>query len=188
MIQKIKDLMTIKEEITKISEKFDNLNATVKIYSDNVNTLRTEIDSLKESQSRLVENLKNDSSSFRELSEELHKEIGDFKIIKSRLETKIVEKFEQEIREELIPRFNRLEKHVKEFEELGGKVSVIGNRVVNLSSELQKFCDISENIKAGDYDLVRYKKELDSMNSEKLELMRKIDTMERLVSKMRRSR
>ena len=53
-------------------------------------------------------------------------------------------------------------------------------------SELSKFLDISRNIKKEDFELVRHSRNLAEMGREKLELMRKIDNLERMLSKMRR--
>ncbi|MCK5283074.1 MAG: hypothetical protein KAK00_06700 [Nanoarchaeota archaeon] len=187
MIQKIKDLLRIKEEISELSKKFDENTNLVNNLNENISSLKNEIDALKDSQNNLAAKFKEDSDLIKETKEELRKEISDFKLIKSRLETKLVEKFDEEIKKELLPRFDRLERHVKEFEELGVKVAIIAKRVVTLGSELQKFCDISNNIKTGDFELTNFAQQLKSMDNEKLELMRKIDTLERLISKMRRS-
>lgn len=188
MLQKIKDLMRIKDEISEISKKFDENAELVKSFNVNINSLKKEIDGLKEGQHKLVEKLQEDSDIIKEVKEELRKEINDFKLIKSRMEKKLLECFEEEIKKELIPRFERMEKHVKNFEDLGGKVAVIAGRVVNLSSELQKFCDISESIKKEDFELTKYANKLRSVENEKLELMRRIDTLERLIARMRRQR
>ena len=51
---------------------------------------------------------------------------------------------------------------------------------------MNKFTEISRNIKQGDFELTKYANKLLEADKEKLELMRKIDTLERLISKMRR--
>lgn len=188
MIQKIKELLQIKDNISELNSKFDETKIAVTGFTDSINSLKQEIDGLKNSQNKLVEKFNEDSDIIRETREEFRKEVNDFKIIKSRLENKLVESFEEEIKKELIPRFERLERNVRGFEELGDKVALIAKRVVDLSSELQKFCDISQSIKKEDFELTRYANNLKTMENEKLDLMRKIDSLERLVSKMRRGR
>ena len=54
------------------------------------------------------------------------------------------------------------------------------------SEEIGKFVEISKNIRKEDFELTKFARHLLEMDREKLELMRKIDTMERLVSKIRR--
>ncbi len=187
MIQKIKDLLRIKEDISELSKKFDENLELTKEFNQNIRGMKEEIDSLKASQNDMVVKFKEDSASIRETKEELRKEVNDFKILKSRLEIKLVESFEEEIKKDLIPRFERLEKHVREFESLGEGVKIIATRVVSLSSELEKFCDISKNLKKEDFELTQFANKLKSMENDKLDLLRKIDSLERLISKMRRN-
>ena len=58
---------------------------------------------------------------------------------------------------------------------------------LNLATEeINKFIEISRSIKEEDFELTKFARHLMDMDREKLELMRKIDTLERLVSKIRR--
>jgi len=65
-------------------------------------------------------------------------------------------------------------------------MSEIGNKVNNLSSEIEKFTDISKNIRKEDFELTKFARQVLETDREKLELMRRIDTLERLISKTRR--
>jgi len=60
-------------------------------------------------------------------------------------------------------------------------------QIKNISTEINKFSDISKNIKKEDYELTKFANQLLDLDKEKLELMRKIDTLERLIAKQRRS-
>ena len=53
--------------------------------------------------------------------------------------------------------------------------------------EINKFLAISRNIKEKDFEMTHFARQLREGDREKLELMRKVDTMERLVSRMRRT-
>ena len=72
------------------------------------------------------------------------------------------------------------------YNELKENINKITEKVNNLSEEINKFTEISRNIKKEDFELTRFAHQLIEMDKEKLELMQKIDTLERLVSKMRR--
>ena len=149
--------------------------------------MKKEIGLLKDSQNNLVEKSKLDSSHIKEIKEELRNEINDFKLIKSRMEKKLVESFEREIKDELMPRFERLSGVVKNFGKMDSKAESVTARFDAINDEISKFIDISKRIKKEDFELVRFANQLKTMDTEKLELMRKIDSLERLVSKMRRS-
>ncbi len=188
MINSIKDLLKINEEIKKISGMLEDNSSEMGKFSKEISNLRQEIDSLRSSQSHLAEKIKTDINLFQEYREELKKEINDFKIVKSRMENRLVEKFEEDIRAEIIPRFERMELHVRNFETLGEKMNKISEKCSIVGDEIDKFRQISTEIKQGDFELSHYAKEIRNMDNEKLQLLKKIDTLERLVSKMRRSR
>jgi uncharacterized coiled-coil DUF342 family protein len=187
MLEQIKGLMRIKEELDEMSKKFEESSSSAKSFQLEISLLKKELDELKSSQSIISTQFKSDTQSVREVKEELKKEIGDFKLVKSRLEQKLVEKFEEELKNELSPRLERMDKFLRHFEEIEGKIDAISKRAFALTSEIQKLSEISQNIKKEDFELTRFANQLKAMDSEKLELMRKIDMLERLVGKLRRS-
>ena len=79
-----------------------------------------------------------------------------------------------------------LKKDAEEYNELRNKVAEILSRLNLTTNEISKFIEISRSIKKEDFELTRFARQLLEMDREKLELMRKIDTLERLVSKIRR--
>ena len=187
MFDKFKDMVHATEHVDKLNDKFEELIQTVETHTEAVKSLKTEIDALKDSQGKLVERVKQDAHEFSTIKEDLRKEIVDFKIIKSKLEKSMIDSFEEQIKTELIPKFSRLETHVKRFEELGEQVRAIGSRVTKLSEEIAKFTEISSNIKKADFDLVNHARQLHEMDQEKLRLMQRIDTLEKMIGKMRRN-
>ena len=62
----------------------------------------------------------------------------------------------------------------------------IVKRTSEISALLNNISEIGKNIRKEDFELSRFGNQLMQMDKEKLELMRKIDTLERLISRMRR--
>src|SRR3989344_1253915 len=58
--------------------------------------------------------------------------------------------------------------------------------LAQMNEELAKFHAISREIKQGDFQLVKYAKELQASDSERVKLMKEIDDLQRMVAKMRR--
>ena len=58
----------------------------------------------------------------------------------------------------------------------------------DVATEIDKFKEIASQVNKGDFELKKCADELRKGDKEKLELMRKIDNLERLVSKMRQRR
>lgn len=191
MLQKIKGLMQIKEEIDKINEK---LNGT----ADTASNLKNGINALKEQLNNHVADIKNKNAEFsknfdeninimKNVKESFQKELFDFKLLKSQTQKKILDKFEEELQKELQLRLENLNKDAEEYNRLKNQISNISLKVNNLSEEINKFIAISKNIRERDFEMTHFARQLLEMDKEKLELLRKIDTLERLVSRVRRA-
>lgn len=186
MLQRIKDLMKTKEEIDNINKK---LEENIKVISD----LRLDLDVLKKELGEVNINQKEFLKSFKEtffivknIREDLGKEIYEFKLLKAQMQRKILEKFEEELRKDLDINRAALMKDADDYNELKRKLNEILPKLNLTGEEINKFIEISRNIKKEDFELTKFARHLLEMDKEKLELMRKIDTLERLVSKIRR--
>jgi len=190
MIQKIKDLMTIKEQIDVIK---NNLNYT----TNSVSNLKEEIESLKQQINENISNVNNKNNEFfknfdeninliKTIRHDFEKELFQFKLLKTQMQKRLIEKFEEELDKELKIQIGNLKNDSEKYNELKDNVSKIMDSVNNLSEEINKFTTISRNIKKEDFELTKFANKLTDMDKEKLELMNKINTLERLISKMRR--
>src|SRR3989344_4682339 len=155
MLQKIKNLMQIREEIDKINEKLSNT-------TEAANSLKNDINALKEQLNSYISKINEKNSEF-------------------------FRNFEEELQKELQLKLGNLNKDAEEYNELKGQIANISLKVNNLSEEISKFLSISKNIKERDFEMTHFARQLIDMDREKLELMRKIDTLERLVGRMRRT-
>jgi len=190
MIGKIKELMGTKEQIDVIK---NNLNYAISSVSE----LKEEINSLKDQLSRSIEDISNKNNEFfrnfsenvgiiKNTSKEFEKELFQFKLLKAQMQKKVMDKFEEELSNELKLQMETLKSDAETYNELKANITAISKQVNSLGEEINKFVDISKNIKKEDFELTRFAHQLREMDREKLELMRKIDTLERLVSKIRR--
>ena len=187
MINKIKDLMRIKELI-------DEINSNVKAHSDNVSSMKKEIDELKNQLTELktnhdkfFKNFEENSSEIKEMKEDLRKEIHEFSLLKAQMHRKIIDKFEEELKSELKVCSESLKSEIGTYNEIKERMNSMLVKINALGGEINKFNEISRSIKKEDFELTKFAKQLLEMDREKLELMRKIDTLERLIAKMRRS-
>ena len=190
MLQKIKDLMTMKDQIDVIK---NNINHT----SNSMDSLKSEVQALKEQineniniisdkNNEFFKNFDDNMNAIKSLRHDFEKELFDFKLLRSQMQKKIIEKFEEELGKELKIQIEKLKTDSESYNELKNNITEITSKVNNLSEEINKFIEISSNIKKEDFELTKFAKQLIEMDREKLELMNKIDALERLVSKVRR--
>lgn len=190
MIGKIKELMNTKEQI-------DIIKNNITYATSSVAELKEEISSLKEHLNNSIEDISSKNNEFftsfnenmeiiKSTSKEFEKELFQFKLLKAQIQKKVMDKFEEELDKELNLQMKTLKTDAEAYSELKENITGISKQVNSLGNEINKFIDISKNIKKEDFELTRFAHQLREMDREKLELMRKIDTLERLVSKIRR--
>ena len=186
MIQKIKDLMQIKELI-------DGINTQVGSHSKDVNSLKEELSLLnkglsevKGNQTEFLSNFKDNLEMINECKESLRKEVYDFKLLKAQTQKNLMEKFEEELGKELKVYSEKLKTDLNGYNKLKEETALMLAQIKGISDEINKFTEVSKNIKKEDFELTKFANQLLEADKEKLELMRKIDTLERLISKMRR--
>ena len=186
MLQKIKDLMRIKEEIDVINKNTGENSRIISDLKNELESLKKELIENKKTQDEFLKNFKENLFVIKNLREDFGKELYEFKLLKSQLQRKILEKFEEELQKDLQINRENLKKDAEDYNELRKKVAEILSRLNLTSEEINKFIEIGKSIKKEDFELTKFARNLMEMDREKLELMRKIDTLERLVSKIRR--
>jgi chromosome segregation ATPase len=190
MIQKIRDLIETKEHIDQIKNNLKYTTNSVSELKNEINSLRenvnASIDDMGAKNAEFLKEFKENTEIISNVRHDFEKEIFQFKLLKAQLQKKILEKFEEELDQELKLQMDNLKSDSEIYNELKENIKEISAKVNGLSGEIEKFKAISQNIKREDFELTKFAKHLLEMDKEKLELMRKIDTLERLVSKIRR--
>lgn len=180
--------MQIKELIDEINKKVDSHSQDVNSLKQELTTLTSQLTELKGTQSEFLTNFKDNLNIIHESKESLKKEVYDFKLLKAQTQRNILEKFEEELGKELKLNSEKLKNDMNEYNGLKEQMNSMIEKIKTTSSEIGKFTEISQNIKKEDFELNKFQNQLKESDSEKLNLMRKIDTLERLISKMRRQR
>lgn len=187
MIQKIKLLFEIEEKINEINNKINDSNARICELNNNFDDFKKNFNEVKISQNELLKNLKDNIDTIKSLREDFGKELYEFNLIKSQTQKKILDKFEQELQKDLELNRETLKKDAEDYDTLRKNMGDVALRLKSANDGIMKFIEISRNIKKEDFELTKFARQLMDMDAEKLELMRKIDTLERLVSKLRRN-
>ncbi len=186
MIQKIKDLMQIKELIDEINTKVESHSNDVNSLKDELVVLNKGLSDVKVNQVEFLSNFKDNLGMINECKESLRKEVYDFKLLKSQTQRNLMEKFEEELSKELKLGSEKLKNDLNEYNNLKVQIASMLSNIKSVSDEINKFTEVSKNIKKEDFELTKFANQVLDANKEKLELMKKIDTLERLIGKMRR--
>lgn len=194
MISKMKGIMSASDRIDAVSKSVSALKSDVKGQSDEIasfckeaSALRTEVRKLTEDQLRFAKEASEQLDALRSVRQDLEKEVYDFKLIKADIKSRLVADLADDFRANLKKEAEKLDTDVKRFNELKDELSSLVGKFRSVEGEIAKFRQIAADVKSADFQLARHAKELTQADSEKLKLLQKIDQLEHLVSKMRRS-
>lgn len=186
MLQKFKDIMQTKDDLNLIKSQIEETHKLNSELKKELEILRNQLNELKNSQNEFLKNFRDDILSIKNLKEDFAQEIFEFKLLKGQLQKKLLEKFEEELQKDLQVNRENLKKDAEDYGELRKKINEIFARLNITNEEITKFISISQSIRKEDFELTKFARHLMEMDSEKLNLMRKIDSLERLISKIRR--
>ncbi|MFC1741366.1 hypothetical protein ACFL3V_02430 [Nanoarchaeota archaeon] len=195
MISKVKDLMAIGGKLDEISKKVDAAEESVSMHSAEIAEYRKDVSGLKEDftglhkeSSKFGSTVSDQIDALKKAREDLENELYDFKRIKADIKAKLVTELTDDFREELKKETKKLDTDVKQFNELKDELSSLVTEFKSVEGEIAKFRKIAGQVKEADFQLARHARELTKADQEKLNLMQKVDQLERLISKMRRGR
>ena len=188
MLKKIKDLMQTKESIDEINSKLDSTTTELEQLKKEIRSLSEQTIILKNNQQDLFLNFKENIDLIKNIRQDLENESYNFKLLQNHIQSRILEKFESEIKENLIKQFEKLKIDISNFNKLKDNLSIITENSEELKEQINKLLIISKNLKQQDFELNKFANKIFEADQEKLKLMKEIDALQRLVSKIRRER
>lgn len=187
MIQKIRDLMQIESLIKDINNRVDENSSCVGNLKDEFGKINSNLASIYAKQDDFLKKFKDNVESIKEVREELRQEMYDFKLLKSQMQNTIIRKFEEELDKELKINLDKFKEDCGKLEKVEEGMLKSNSSILKLTEEIEKLVEISKNIKKEDFELTKFADKVLESDKEKLELMRRIDTLERLISRMRKN-
>ncbi len=177
-----KELNELLVLIKKNSEAISEQNMEIERLQEQISELGKDFQTIGADNQKLNESVKHAVSAVHSLNSELEESTTDLKVLKAHLQTKIADKIEEEFKFLL----SRFEKDVDSIGKLNSEIQTIHSEITRLRAEIERLSKVSSSIKSMDFELTSYAKKLQLDDAEKLRLMRQIDSLERLVSKLRR--
>ena len=86
----------MREEINILKKSLESYKSGIDSFNEKFHDFENGLSDIRENQTKFLSNFKENVDVIRELKEELKKEVYDFKLLKSQLHNKLVEKFEEE--------------------------------------------------------------------------------------------
>jgi len=163
------------------STVLSDLRSDITAVSANVKLLTEQQNLLQKENSSAIDSVK-------ELKDELSDSINSIKVMSSTIQNTLTRKITDDISnltQAVADKLSGAEALKKQIEETATAVKA---ELKSLTDEIAKIQKVMSTIKAEDFELTKFSNQLKAADDEKLRLMRQIDSMQRLVSALRRRR
>ena len=194
MIQKFKDILQISKNLEQVDTKLKTLSSDSEELRVNFDSVKKSVEELKKTvvdsskvQEKLLKNFNENVDAISSIRDEMKEELFKFSVLKGQMQDKIMKKFSEELENEIAERKKDLDVDTGKYKEVKGIVEETALELGKAKQEIKKWIDISSKIKAEDFELIKFTKQMKELESEKLELMQKVDNLERMIGKMRRN-
>jgi len=183
------DLVSIEEQLNKLTRKVDELSKKPDYHGkldkidEKIILLTNKLLDMEKSKSLLSSSIAKDAELLKDLSDQLRRRVVSFKLLEDKASKKLFEDANAQINEKLQSLFYT----TREYKKLEESLGQINNKIMQMSKEIDKFNDIANKIKASDFELANYAREVTKMDHEKLRLIRENENLKRIISKERRN-
>lgn len=189
MLSRIKEIVSgsgMKELTSQLAEQLKQIAQAVKEQTELVNSLRKDTDAAKASVAEMGQEVKSSVAAAKELQEAIRTDIAELKTLSSHIQGSIKQKISDDMAELTKEVRAKLEGAEKLKHEVAASATAVISELNKLKNDVTKLSAVAGKIKAEDFELAKFSNQLLAADREKLQLMSKIDTLERLIAKMRR--
>ena len=189
MLSRIKEIVSgseAKELASQLALQLKQVAESVREQNEAVNSLRKDTDSARASVAELAHEVKTAINSARELQEAIRADIAELKTLSSHLQGSIKQQISDDMAELARQASAKLEGAEKLKHEVAAAAASVTNELNKLKSDLAKLSAVADKIKVEDFELTKFSSQVLAADKEKLQLMGRIDALERLIAKMRR--
>lgn len=189
MLANIKEIFSgteMKKLAAELAEQLRQATAAVKEQTELIAGLKKESEEAKVAAVAMGAEVTQSAAAARQLQDELAKALSELKALSTHVQSSIKQKITDELFELTREVKAKLEGAEKLKNEVAAAATSVSGELSKLRSDVAKLSAVAEKIKAEDFELGKFAQQLAAADSEKLRLMKQIDTLEMLIAKMRR--
>jgi len=190
----LKDILKTKEGLDKINSSIQEQTKIIKENKKELEVLQKQnsesISSLKEfskQQNTLLAKSEELISHIHNAAHEMQKELDDLKVMKSRMQNKIMDEVTTSFKKEIGSYVEDLRKEIDSYRSAKKVMDESLKEIQNVKGEFEKFNSVASQIKAGDFELTKFANKVFAEDRNKLELLKRIDTLEKVIANQRRN-
>ena len=189
MLGKIKELFEVQQGLAELK---DEIAAHKKLVAELSMQYQQEVAALVAFRTQQEQAAKTNSTqaaaSLEELRAGVRQELDEFRALNKGIQKQMLQRFEQELAEQFLEYGRQLGVDKTAYAKIRADIESAGKALVQLNSNIARLAEVSLAIRKEDFELSQYHKQMLVEDKIKLELMQKIDTLERLMAAMRRGK
>lgn len=188
MLERLKGVMTVRDEMDTLQAEVKELTSTVEKIGELMHGETVRLRELHNTQSDMISTFLQATQALNRLKEDLRKELEDFRMLNRQTQSKMLDQFEQELRNSLTINTKALELDKHQYEKVKNEVTKFGEMLTSLNFEINKLLIVCQHLKAQDFSLTETHKKMLEEDKHKLSLIQRIDELERMLAKMKQGR
>lgn len=184
-LEQTKELVSgLNSDVKEIMSSMSELKKEFQAAKSELREFRQSFEEIKAQQQTQTAQIGESSKKISKSADNFENEIVNFKLLSTQMQKKILDNITAEVNDYT----SQLKTDVGRYNEMKTEINNISKTISSLREDIEKFREISSKIKAKDFEMERFAKELLKLDTEKLDLMRKIEQLQRLISHERRRR
>ncbi|MEK6961358.1 MAG: hypothetical protein AABX47_09385 [Nanoarchaeota archaeon] len=187
MIDKIKGVLSVRGEVDELKRDMSELSLELRKLTEDYKTESVRMKELHDTQSDLLSTFLSATQTLNKLKEDIRAELEEFRMFNRQVQSKIMDKFNQEISTVLTTNTKALELDKSHYEKMRHEIEKHGELLSQINVEMGKMVLISQRIKSQDFELSEHHKKLLESDQNKLHLMQRVDELERMIAKFKQS-
>ena len=190
MLSRIKEIVSgseAKELTSQLAGQLKQVSEAVKEQNELIGSLKKDTEGTKGSVAEMKNEVKSAVDTARELQEAIRSNIAELKALTSHIQGSVKQKIADDMAELIKLVSTKLEGAEKLKHEVATSAAAVVNELGKLKSEIAKLSAVADKIKAEDFELTKFSNQILAADKEKMQLMGRIDALERLIAKMRRA-
>jgi len=187
MFVRKQNLEVMQKLLDELNGRVRNQNIEFAKLKDANDELLQELEDSRDNLKALSEQLNFLNEAFKQLNNELREELAEMKLFFSNSKKTLISDLSSEFSTEMQNNTKKIYEDLEEFKNLKSTMSGLNNDAHDMKIEILKFLDIASRIKEADFNLEKYSKILEQNDREKVELLKRIDALERLIAKNRKN-
>lgn len=176
------------EDLRMVRRDLDELSLNVR---RDLSAMQKEITEVRAQMQKLTEEHKVQLSSLADTQREAAKTHAEFSKVLSEMKlagSRFEQKFQDVVHRDLKQYLGELKQNLTGFQDISKETPLIAKQLKDAKMHLDTFTAVAKKIQMKDLELVKFAKEVERINKEKLGLLRKVDFLEKLIAKERRGR